>query len=168
MSSPSSSSSATAGRLRWTRRHLPQRRAVIEWGAAALAAAALYTLPVVVLRLEGGLGWWLQLAAVLAVLAAYAHWRASPLAVLGLAVAVAIAWAGWVFLTVSGDSCGSSHIASVIESIGEWVALIALGAAGLRRRGRSILLVPGALLVAGLWIVAVAHMVPGGTGACLN
>jgi hypothetical protein len=121
-----------------------------------------------VFRLEGGAGWWLVLASIVAVLAAYAHWRASPLALLGLAVSIVIAWAVWVLLTAGGDSCGQSHAASVVESIGEWILLISLGAAGLRRRGRYILLVPGAVVVAGLWVVAVAHAIPGGTGGCLN
>src|ERR1700758_2286354 len=117
MSSPSSSSSATAGRLRWTRPRPPRPRTLFEWGAAALAAAALYALPAVVFRLDGGAGRWLVLASVIAVLALYAHWRASPLALLGLAVSIVIAWTAWALLTLGGDSCGPSHAASVVEGV---------------------------------------------------
>src|SRR6185437_13031977 len=140
MSSPSSSSSATAGRLLWTRPRRPQRRTLFEWGAAALAAAALYALPAVVVRLEGGFGWWVALASVLAALAAYAHWRASPLALLGLAVAIVIADGLFIGLTAAGKSCGNSGTASTLQGIGTSVILVALGAVGLRRRGRLVLL----------------------------
>jgi hypothetical protein len=87
---------------------------------------------------------------------------------LGLVVSVLIAGALFVAIVTAGDTCGDSATAGTIEAIGAIVILIGLGAVCLRRRGRLLALVPGAVPVTAVWLVVVAHLVPGGSGGCFQ
>src|SRR5690349_7693841 len=103
MSSPSSSSSATAGRLRWTRPRRPRRSSLLRWCAAALVAAALNGLPVATLAALAGDGSWAIAAVVAAalVLVVYAVWRASALFVFGEVLLVALSLLAFGIVAVS-------------------------------------------------------------------
>src|SRR5437763_2717633 len=116
MSSPSSSSSATAGRLRWTRSRRPRRRTLIEWGAAALAAAALYLTPALLLGVLSGIGWAIAaFAACLVLLVLYSLRFGSPLGVLLTVVLVGALELVVRFATAAADTAGASGSASGLE-----------------------------------------------------
>src|SRR5438067_3149869 len=117
MSSPSSSSSATAGRLRWTRPRRPRRRTLIEWGAAALAAAALYLTPALLLGVLSGIGW---------AIAAFA--AADTCGSFGLRVRARMGRRGRPARRIGG--LGAHHrrvlpLLAAVVAAGAWVALVA-------------------------------------------
>src|SRR3954454_15207005 len=88
MSSPSSSSSGTAGARRSSP---PSRSTVLQWSAAAVTAGALYGFPYALLAgIAGGGAWYGLLVLDLLVLAAIAILLWSPLVVLTAAVVSAI------------------------------------------------------------------------------
>jgi hypothetical protein len=167
MSSPSNSSSATAGRLRWTRPRRPQPRTLFEWGAAALAAAALYLTPALLLGVIAGLGWAIAaFVACLAVLVLYSRRFGSLLGVLVLLVTIGFVEFVARLGTAVAETCGSSGLASGLEQSGTIVLLLGIGALGAHRRRAFPFVV--ALIAAGVWVAVIAHVVPGGTGACFE
>jgi hypothetical protein len=167
MSSPSSSSSATAGRLRWTRRRPPRRRALIEWSAAAVVAAALYLAPALLVGVLAGIGWTIAaLVACLAVLVLYSFRFGSLLGVFMALVMVAGVELAVRFATFGADTCGSSRLATVLEWSGTSVLLLVIGSFGAYRR--RVLPLLAALLAAGVWVVVIAHLVRGGAGDCFH
>ena len=125
--------------------------------------------------LGGGLqGWWIAaLVAGLAVLVL--HVRLQPehpsRAALWLVLtqgAVLVGFAGVVAEIAATDSCGSGLAAGLVKWIGAAVIYLGAGAWALRRPLRGLWGLPLAALVAGAWIVAAAHIVSGGSGACFN
>jgi hypothetical protein len=147
---------------------LPARRKALEWGAAALVAAALYVTPSAAIGaiLIGSVSSWILLAGGLAVLIAYASRTSSPLVVLGLLVVVAFVEYAAAFGTAMGQRCGTSTTAKGLEIAGTAALLLGLGAWGIRSRRPYAL--PVALVVAAAWVILIAHVVPGGSGECFN
>jgi hypothetical protein len=156
-------------------RQAPNR--ALQWIAAALAAAAVAFLPFVAISLPRGatddaLIGGLALAALAAIAV---HVRISPFparAVLpALAVAIALAgaaYAGAIILVLVAGSCSDEgHIQAGVWISGAFVYLL-LGAWGLQRPLRTVWTVPVAVLGAGLWIAALATVLTGSTGACLD
>jgi hypothetical protein len=167
MSSPSSSSSATAGRLRWTRPRRPRRRSVIAWGAAACTAAALYLTPSFLILLLSGEAWAIApLVVCVAVLVRYSRVFGSRLGLLLTLVLIALVEFLVQVGTAVAQTCGDSRSATILEWSGIAVLLIGIGGFGAHRR--RVLPVVAALVVAGAWIALVAHLVPGGSGECFN
>jgi hypothetical protein len=159
-------------------RQLPaRRRALLEWGAAALAAAALFFLPwLIVAALNGDLhGWWIAvLGGCAAALVLHVRLRPEPAsrAALWLVLTEAALLVGLVGLTielVATDSCGASPAVNVVRWTGAPAIYLIGGAWGLQRPLRGLWALPLAALVAGGWLVAAAHLVPGGDGtSCFN
>lgn len=167
MSSPSSSSSATAGRLRWTRPHRPRRRTVIAWGAAALTAAALYLAPVLLVLSLSGEGWAIAaLVPCVAVLVLYSRAFGSPLGLMVTVVLVGLVEFLADFGAAMAQTCGESGTAAAVERSGAGVLLLAVGSFGAHRR--RVTPIVGAIVVAGIWVALVAHVVPGGSGGCFE
>lgn len=167
MSSPSSSSSATAGRLRWTRPPRPRRRTIVEWSAAALAAAALYLTPALLVSALSGVGWaFVPLLVCVGVLLRYSRVFGSQLGLLLTLILIGLVEFLVEIGTAVAKTCGNSGSAAGVEWSGAAILLFGIGAFGAHRR--RVLPVVGALLVAGAWVVIVAHLVPGGAGECFN
>ena len=162
-------------------RLLPARRTVAHWIAAAVAAAAIVYLPILVIVLTSGAiesarqtALWFALAVVGAAAIAV-HIRISPfpfgvqLAAIAVACTLAVlAGAGVLFMVLAGGSCsGSGHL-----QLGGWISAVALYVVlatwGLQRPLRTAWAVPVAILVAGGWLVTVATVITGSTGACLD
>jgi hypothetical protein len=154
-----------------------QRKALLVWGAAALAAAALFFTPwLIVAVLNGDLhGWWIAL--LIACAAAFVlHVRLQPVpasrAALWLVLtqgAVLIGLVGVVVEIVATDSCGVSATANVVRWIGAPAIYLVGGAWGLQRPLRGLWALPLAAIVAGGWLVAASHIFPGGGGtSCFN
>jgi hypothetical protein len=150
--------------------------AALHWGAAALAAAALITVPwLVIAAFDGAVhGWWI---AVLAVCAAtlVVHVRLQPehasRAALWLVLTEATLIVGMVGLLaekLGTDSCGGGLAANLVEWIGGSAIYLSGGAWALQRPLRGLWALPLATVVAGAWMAAAAHLVPGGAGACFN
>jgi hypothetical protein len=159
-----------------TSRLRARRRALLEWGAAALAAAALFFTPwLIVAVLNGDLhGWWIA-ALVVCGAAFVLHARLQPehasRAALWLVLtqgAVLVGLFGMIVETVAADACGSGTTAHLVGWIGASVIYLAGGAWGLRRPLRGLWALPLAALVAGGWIAATAHLISGGSGGCFN
>ena len=68
--------------------------------------------------------------------------------------------------TAAAKVCGDSGVADSLEWSGSAVILLALGGFGVYRRRLLPVLV--ALVAAGFWVAIVAHLVPGGSGECVN
>lgn len=130
----------------------------------------------IVAVLNGDLhGWWIAvLVACAAALVLYARLRPEPAsrAALWLVLTqgtVLIGLAGVVIEIVATDSCGTSTAVSVVRWIGAPAIYLIGGAWGLQRPVRGLWAVPLAAIVAGGWLVAASHFVPGGGGtACFN
>lgn len=138
-----------------------------EWPPAVAAAAALYVFPYALgAALSGGGAWYVLLAADVLALAAVAVFLWSPLVVLAAAVVsgvfAAIFWVG----AASADTCGNSTTAEIVELAGGAVLALAVGAWGVRRGPRALWAIPVGWMVAGVWFVVWAHVIPGGAGGC--
>jgi hypothetical protein len=136
---------------------------------AALVAAALYLMPSAVLAPltgDAGWGWWVLLASATTVLVLYGRRTGAPLRV--LAIVIVLGFTEFVAAVGSaiGDRCGDSRLASDLELVGTIAILVALGAWAVRR-GR-IWWLPLGVVVAGVWVVAIAHLIPGGAGGCFE
>ena len=154
----------------------PRRRALLDWGAAALAAAALFLVPwLIVAVLKGDLhGWWIAVLVICAA-ALVLHVRLQPehssRAALWLVLtqgAIVVGLAGIVVEIAATDSCSGSLAANLVKWIGAAAIYLGAGAWALQRPLRGVWALPLAAVVAGGWLVAVAHVVPGGSGACFN
>src|SRR3954452_5510256 len=131
MSSPSSSSSGTAGARRSSP---PSRSTALQWSAAVVTSAALYGFPyALVAGIDGGGAWYLLLALDLLVLATVAVLLWSPLVVLVAAVVSAIFGAIFWFIVAAADTCGHSSAATIVEFAGGMTIALAVGAWGVRR-----------------------------------
>src|SRR4051794_5058926 len=162
MSSPSSSSSGTAGARR---SRLPSRSTAFTWSAAVVTSAALYGFPyALVAGIGGGGAWYLLLAFDLLVLAAVAVFLLSPLVVLAATVVSGIFGAIFWFIVAAADTCGDSGTATTVEFAGGMTIALAVGAWGVRRGPRALWAIPVGWVLAGLWIAIWAHVIPGGAG----
>jgi hypothetical protein len=130
----------------------------------------------IVATLNGDLhGWWI-LALVACATAFVLHVRLQPehasRAALWLVLtqgAVVLGLAGVLFEIVATDSCGDGGTAaSLLRWIGAAAIYLGVGAWALQRPLRGLWALPLATVVAGAWLVAVAHAFPGGAGACFN
>ena len=152
---------------RWTRPRRPQRRTLFEWGAAALAAAALYLTPDLLILLLSGVGWALApLVVCVAVLVRYSRVFGSQLGLLLTLVLIGLVEFVVEIGTAVAQTCGDSRSATNVEWAGVTVLLVGIGSFGAHRR--RVLPVVAALVIAGLWFVLVAHVVPGGSGGCFE
>lgn len=147
----------------------PRRSDLLAWSAAALTAAALLALPyavVAVLAAGDAAGRLALLGASVAVLAVAAVrlWR--PLAVLAAAVASGLGAVVFWFVVGAAGTCGDSGTAVAVEAAGAAAIALALGAWGVRGGRRVFWALPLGWLLAGAWIAAAAHLVPGGAGGC--
>jgi hypothetical protein len=122
----------------------------------------------VVAPLTGGTGWgwWLLLAAATAVLVLYGRQTGAPLRV--LAIVVLLGFTEFVAAVGSaiGNRCGDSRLASGLELAGTIAILLVLGAWAVRR-GR-IWWLPLGIVAAAVWVVVIAHVIPGGAGGCFE
>ena len=119
-----------------------RRRALLQWSAAVVTAAALYALPV------GLVAGSRLLVADLAVLVAAAVWLWSPLAVLAAAV-LSGAGALVFFLSVGDSPPGAA------AWVGALVLMLPAGAWGVRRGAAALAVLPCGWLVATAWVAAV-------------
>jgi hypothetical protein len=171
MSSPSSSSSATGGTRRWTRPLPPSRRKLVDWGAAALVAAALYVFPGAILTVVTNGAHPLEVALLvvdLVVLVAAAALRWSSLSVLAAAIISTGFALVFSFGIAAGETCGDSRAATVLGWLGAVPIGLAIGTWGARHGSRVLWAIPLGWIAAALWIIAAAHLVPGGAGECFN
>jgi hypothetical protein len=154
-----------------------RRRALVAWGAAALAAAALFFVPwLIVATLNGDLhGWWIAVfVGCAAALVLHVRLRPEPAsrAALWLVLteaAVLIGLAGVLVEIAATDSCGDGGTAaSLVKWVGAAAIYLGVGAWALQRPLRGLWALPLATVAAGAWLVAVAHVLPGGAGACFN
>jgi hypothetical protein len=156
--------------------HPARRRALLEWGAAAVAAAALFFVPwLIVAVLNGDLhGRWIAvLVACAAALVLYVRLRPEPAsrAALWLVLtqaAVLVGLVGIVIEIVLTDSCGAGTAVSVVRWIGAPAIYLIGGAWGLQRPLRGLWALPLAAILAGGWLVLAAHIVPSDGTACFN
>jgi len=153
-----------------------QPRTLLHWGAAALAAAALFTVPWLVVEGFGAgvhLGWFAVLAACAA--AFVVHVRLQPehpsRAALWLVLtegAVIVGIAGLLVEKLGTNSCGGGLEANLVEWIGGGAIYLGAGAWALQRPLRGVWALPLATIVAGGWMAAAAHLVSGGAGGCFD
>jgi hypothetical protein len=148
----------------------PGPRTLIDWSAAALVAAALFTLPVIAVgALESGSGgWFAALAVDVVVLVVHAWHTSSPLVVLAAGVMVGIAAVALFFIVTFGEACGGATPAAFVKWAGAAVIGLGLGSWGVLHGLRILWATPLALVCAGGWIVLAAHLVPGGAGSCFS
>ena len=92
----------------------------------------------------------------------------SPLVVLALVLVAAFSVGLWWFVVAVGDTCGDSHAAAIVEWSG--TAVLALGVAAWQLpRGRAIFwALPAGAVLAGIWFVVWAHVIPGGAAGCFH
>lgn len=130
----------------------------------------------IVATLNGDLqGWWIA-ALVICAAALVLHVRLQPepasRAALWLVLtqaALLVGLVGVVVEIVATDSCGVSTAVNVVRWIGAPAIYLIGGAWGLQRPLRGLWALPLAAVVAGGWLVAASHIVPGGNGAsCFN
>ena len=175
----SGSTGGTAGRRPLHRLRVPGRT-TIEWGVAALAAAALLFVAWVLL------GYWLgaprgiheSLLAygglLLALVCIYAYvrldrnrrsalWISVAVAVLNVVASVGVA----VLVLIEGSCDDNGHIPTWAWPVAALLYLVG-ATVGLRKRWHAVWAVPLSLLVAGGWLVIVANALTGSTGACLD
>jgi len=133
-------------------------------------AAALLALPYVLLQVLAGAGasWLAALVVALAVLVHHAWRRSSPLVVLGAAVEVALAEVLVFVALVIGETCGSGTASAVVRWAGAAPLALGIGAWGVRGGPRLLWAPALGVVAAGAWILLVAHVVPGGAGACVD
>jgi len=92
----------------------------------------------------------------------------SPLVVLALVVVAAFSVGVWWFIVVVGDTCGGSHAAAIVEWSGTSVVAVGFAAWQLPR-GRAIFwAVPVGAVLAAVWFVVWAHVIPGGAAGCFH
>jgi hypothetical protein len=159
------------GRPSYGARHRRRLAPLFQWGAAAATAAALYALPWAILAaLDTTLGgeWVTPLIVDLAALIVIAVRRWSPLVVLAVALlsigAAIVAW----FVIAAGETCGDSRAATVVEWVGAVPLALALGSWGALRGRRALAAIPAGWLLAGVWVLVIAHVVHGGAGPCFE
>ena len=75
---------------------------------------------------------------------------------------------GAIIETAATNSCGSGMAKDLVGGIGGGTIYLIGGAWALQRPRRGVWALPVAAIVAGGWIAATAHLVPGGAGACFN
>ena len=152
-----------------TSRLRPRRRTLIEWGAAALVAAALFALPVLVLGAleDRGAGWLAGVAVAVVVLVVHAWRTSSLLVVLGALIGAGLATVAFYAIIILADTCGGTA-AGIVEWSGAVVIALGLGAWGVLHGLRVLWATPLALVCAAAWIALVAQLVPGGAGSCVN
>ena len=109
-----------------------------------------------------------MLAGCLAVLVVAAVRLWSPLVVLAAALLGAVGAVAFVAVTTFGETCGTSSLAQGVETAGGLALAVPLGAWGVRRGAHALWTLPAGWLVAAAWYVAWAHVIPGGTGGCLE
>jgi hypothetical protein len=133
-------------------------------------AAALFALPFATLGAlqDDRLGWFAGIVASAAVLIVHAWRTSSPLVVLGAVVAVGLAWVAFYAVILLGNACGGGSAARAVEWPGALVVAFVIGAVGVRGGLRILWVTPLALVAAAAWILLAAHLVPGGTGGCLE
>jgi hypothetical protein len=93
--------------------------------------------------------------------------RVLMLAVVTVALTAAAAF-GVFFLVLVGGSCSDDGHIPVVAWLGGLVIYLVGGAVGLRRAAHGVWAVPASLLVGGIWLVGVATVLTGSTGACLD
>src|SRR5436190_2358316 len=174
----SGSAGGTAGRRPLRGLRVPGRT-TIEWGVAALAAAALLFVAWVVLRY-----WWgaprgiheslLGGGLLLALVCIYAHVRLdrNRRSALWISVAVAVlnvvASVGVAVLVLIGGSCDDNgHIPTWAWPVAALLYLVG-ATVGLRKRWHAVWAVPLSLLAAGGWLVFVGTALTRSTGARLD
>ena len=154
----------------------PQRKTLVDWSVAALAAAALFYLPTLTAAvLAGGIGaiWLLILAACALVLVVYVRRRPEPssrvaLLLVATTALMLCAFVVGLFATLFAGACGDRGAAHVVEWLGAGAIYLVGGAGALQRPQRAVWVLPLLVLGAAGWIAAVARVVPGGTGVCFN
>jgi hypothetical protein len=92
----------------------------------------------------------------------------SALVVLGLAILSCLCSVLFFFATAAAAPCGTSTAAVVVELGGAAPLALGLGSWGVRRGGHAFWALPVGWALAGLWIAAAAHVIPGGTGGCFD
>jgi hypothetical protein len=150
---------------------------------AAFTAAAIVYVPIFVILLTENVtrsaretALWIALAVVAAgAIALHIRLSPFPFGVQLAAIAVAstlsvLAGVGVLFMILVGGSCSESDHGHL--QLGGWISAVAVyvGIAtwGLQRPLRTAWAVPVAILFAGLWLVALASVLTGSTGACLE
>jgi len=94
--------------------------------------------------------------------------RVLMLGVVTTALTAAAAF-GVFFLVLVGGSCSDDGHISTVAWLGGLVIYLVGGSLGLRRSAvHGVWAVPASLLVAGIWLVGVATVLTGSTGACLD
>lgn len=134
-----------------------------------IVPAALYALPVLVEYEVLGPSWVLAPLALCILVLIYAAVRIwSPLVVLALVVVAGVSVGLWWFIVAAGDTCGDSRTATIVEWAGALVLAVGLAAWQLPR-GRAVFwALPAGAVLAGIWFVATAHVIPGGAGGCFE
>ena len=144
-------------------------------------AAALLYVPAVVFLFgrhgpDPGAGTTIVLALLaIAIVAVVAHVALSPepatRVLLSLFVAGtlnAAATVGVFILVLVAGSCSDNGHIGAFALVSAAVLYLGGAAAGLQRAVHALWAVPASLLVAGLWLVGVASLLTGSTGACLD
>src|SRR5207248_2156676 len=109
---------------------------------------------------------WLLLALVTTVLVLYAHRTGAPLRVLAIVVLLGVVEFVAELGSAIGERCGDSRLAADLELAGTIAILLALGSWAIRRR--RLWPLPVGIVVAALWTIAIAHVIPGGAGGCFE
>jgi hypothetical protein len=162
-------------------RLLPARRTVAHWIAAAFTAAAIVYVPIFVILLTENVtrsaretALWSPSPCSAAAIAVHPD-LPFPFGVQLAAIAVAstlsvLAGVGVLFMILLGGSCSESDHGHL--QLGGWISAVAVYAGiatwGVQRPLRTAWAVPVAILFAGLWLVALASVLTGSTGACLE
>jgi hypothetical protein len=98
----------------------------------------------------------------------YAPTRSSGAARLALVAVAGVSVGLWWFIVVAGETCGDSSAATIAEWSGTTVLAVGLAAWQLPR-GRAIFwALPAGAVLAGIWFVVTAHVIPGGAGGCFE
>jgi hypothetical protein len=100
------------------------------------------------------------------VLVLYARHTGSALRVLGIVVLLLFVELCALFGAAVGDRCGDSRLAGGFELAGAIAILVTLGTWGVHRR--RIWPLPVAIVAAAIWVVVIAHVIPGGAGGCFE
>jgi hypothetical protein len=153
----------------------------VKYGAAALAAAALLYVPVLVMLFgthgpdRGNQSAVVYGLGVLGVVSLVAHVLVTDqpagkvVSLLVLTGALnALAAVGVFILVLAGGSCSDNGHIPAAAWVGAALLYLAGGTVGLQRAARGIWAVPASVLLAGFWLVALATVLTGSTGACLE
>jgi len=90
-------------------------------------------------------------------------WALVPTALLTWGAAACV-----FFLILWAGGCDSKGDIGVVSWVGGMVIYLAGSAWALQRPIRGIFCVPASFLAGGIWLVATASLISGGTGACLD